>query len=409
MRLSLSDDSAGATPLDLAGRRMWPAGLIVAGMFVAFAGVEWTVISRLSAHNIRDVFDLTFFLFEVFWALAWSVGVVALGALTILILLYDESARLQDGRLVHVPRLGPLKIIIEYDLARLRNIRLDNAGSENEVRIRFDDDRGSHGLGDSMPRLDAARLVDRIQRAAAGAVATAPAARSLQVPQLHPPAPRPRVPEPPARTPEAEPPPLRSLSDLALIAANLVPLVGVLFFGWDLTSVIVLYWAESAVVGFYTALKMAVAGKFAALFAVPFFLGHFGGFMALHFLFIYSFFVRGLNAAGAEPGVREALAGIFIPVWPSLAALFISHGISFFSNFIRQRESAGATIKDLMTAPYNRIIVMQLTVIFGGWIIMLLKRPVLALVLLVLIKTVVDLSAHRKEHRHSRNLLNESS
>ena len=51
-----------------------------------------------------------------------------------------------------------------------------------------------------------------------------------------------------------------------------------------------------------------------------------------------------------------------------------------------------------MSAPYNRIVVMQLTVIFGGWIIMLLKNPVPALVLLVAIKTVVDFRAHRKEH-----------
>src|SRR5947207_8973953 len=98
-----------------------------------------------------------------------------------------------------------------------------------------------------------------------------------------------------------------SPSGLALIAANLVPLGGVLFFGWDLASVIILYWAESAVIGFYTALKIAVVGKFAALFAVPFFVGHFGGFMALHFLLIYNFFVRGLSPAAAEPGVRAAL------------------------------------------------------------------------------------------------------
>ena len=52
-----------------------------------------------------------------------------------------------------------------------------------------------------------------------------------------------------------------SLSGLALIGANLVPLAGVLFLGWDLASVIVLFWAESAVIGFYTALKMAIVGK----------------------------------------------------------------------------------------------------------------------------------------------------
>ena len=34
-----------------------------------------------------------------------------------------------------------------------------------------------------------------------------------------------------------------------LIVANLVPLVGVLCFGWDLTTLVALYWAENGVVG----------------------------------------------------------------------------------------------------------------------------------------------------------------
>jgi uncharacterized protein DUF6498 len=396
IRLSLSDDAAGAIPLELAGRRMWPVGLALAAMFAIFAGIEWTVISRLSAQAIRNVFDLMFFLFQMCWALGWSVGVVTLGTLTVLFLFYGESARLQDGRLVHVPRLGPLKIIIQYDLARLRNIRLDNAGSENNVRIRFDDDGGSHGLGDTMPRVDAERLVDRIQRAAtaAGAVATTATARPPQVPH-------PRPAALPRKMPESPAPSLTSAPSLALIAANLVPLGGVLFFGWDLASVIVLYWSESAVIGFYTALKMAVVGKIGALFAVPFFLGHFGGFMALHFLFIYILFVRGIAPAGPAPELRDALLGVFMPIWLSLAALFISHGISFFSNFIGRREYAGSAMNELMTAPYNRIVVMQLTVILGGWIVMLLKSPLPALAVLVLLKTAADFAAHRKEHRQA--------
>ena len=396
IRLSLWDDAAGATPIEFPAQSMWPLNLIVAVMFAIFAGVEWLTIADVAGQNVRNVFDLMFVLFQGFWVLGWSVAVVILGALTVLFFFYAESARLQDRRLVHVPRLGPLKIIIEYDLAQLRNVHLEKTDNPHEALIHFDDDAGSHGLGSAMPRSDAERLVEMIRRAAAaaGATQTLPAASTPEAP-----APRPEPVAAPTRVPELPPPSMTSPSGLALIAANLVPLGGVLFFGWDLSSVIVLYWAESAVIGFYTALKMAIVGKFAALFAVPFFVGHFGGFMALHFLFIYSFFVRGLNPAGTEPGVREALVGVFLPVWSSLAALFISHGISFFSNFIGRREYAGATIKGLMTAPYNRIVVMQITVILGAWIIILFKSPVPALALLVLLKTAADFSAHRKEHR----------
>jgi hypothetical protein len=36
-------------------------------------------------------------------------------------------------------------------------------------------------------------------------------------------------------------------------------------------------------------------------------------------------------------------------------------------------------------------------VLFGGWIVMLLGSPLLALVLLVVIKTAADLRAHKAE------------
>ena len=385
---------------------MWPVGLMLAAMFAIFAGVAWTMVGRISGHSVKDVFDLTFVLFDAFWLLGWSVGVFILGALTVLVFFYSESARLQDGKLVHVPSLGPLKIFIEYELARVRNVHLENGGSADAARIRFDYEGGSNGLGDAMPRADAERLAATIRSAAAAA---GPATNILDTPAAGPPPqvtaadsprrtpahdPRTTVPE----SPEPEPPSLVSPSGLALIAANLVPLAGVLFFGWDLASVIVLFWAESAVIGFYTVLKMAVVGKLAALVAVPFFIGHFGGFMAVHFLLIYGLFVRGATASGQAPGVREALQQIFGPLWLSLAALFISHGVSFFDNFLGRREYLRTTMKTLMATPYNRIIVMQLALIFGGWIILLLKSPVPALALLILFKTALDFSAHRKEH-----------
>jgi hypothetical protein len=102
--------------------------------------------------------------------------------------------------------------------------------------------------------------------------------------------------------------------------------------------------------------------------------------------------------------VRETLLKIFVPLWITLAALFISHGVSFFSNFLGRREYERSTITVLMTAPYNRIMVMQLTLIFGGWVILLLNSPVGALVLLIVLKTALDFSAHRKEHAGGINL-----
>lgn len=53
--------------------------------------------------------------------------------------------------------------------------------------------------------------------------------------------------------------------------------------------------------------------------------------------------------------------------------------VSFYTNFIGQREYAGATVRGLMTSPYNRVMVLHFTLILGGWIILIIGMPTGAL------------------------------
>jgi Family of unknown function (DUF6498) len=50
-----------------------------------------------------------------------------------------------------------------------------------------------------------------------------------------------------------------------------------------------------------------------------------------------------------------------------------------------------------MFRPYGRIVVLHLTVLLGGFLVMGLGAPVAAIVLLVALKTAIDLGAHLKE------------
>ena len=52
---------------------------------------------------------------------------------------------------------------------------------------------------------------------------------------------------------------LTNIPLVALVAANMVPLWGVLFFNWDAFYIVLLYWAENLVIGFYNILKMVLA------------------------------------------------------------------------------------------------------------------------------------------------------
>ena len=250
---TLRDDAAGGTPLELPRRNTILPAILVAGMFAVFAGILVSQIAKLNLHALGSVFDLMSTLFSVFWLLGWSVGVLALGALTVFLLFFGESARLAGGRLVYVLNVGPLKAITEYDLARLRNPRVEDDKNGKGARVRFDYDERQRSLGDTMPRSSAERIV-----AALRAAARAPASEVAAPPALAP-----ANNELPAETPAR---PLSRFALLALIAANMVPLLGVLFAGWDLAAVMVLFWAESAVIGFYTLLKMAVVGKWLAVF-----------------------------------------------------------------------------------------------------------------------------------------------
>ena len=400
MRFTFVDDAAGAIPLELTTRRHWLPGIIFAVFFSVFLAVAVGTTARIATHRVDDVASLMMMMFEVFWVIGWSVGVVLLGMLTLLFFFYRESARIKDGRLVHVPRLGPFKVVCEYDLAKVRNLRLDES-KDGTARVRFDYANGSAGIGDAMAPEDAQALMEKIRRAvpmSASLVADPPrAGAGSQVGYLERKAALRHSDDAGAETHPALR--LSSPTTLALIAANLFPLVGVLLFGWDLAHVMVLYWSESAVIGFYTVLKLCMVAKLMAVAVVPFFVGHFGGFMAAHFMFIYLLFIRGFESGPADFGALEGLREVFMPVWPALVALVISHGISFALNFVGRREYESETITTLMTAPYRRIIVMHVTLIFGGGLILALDTPAPALALLVVLKTLADLRAHRREHQ----------
>jgi hypothetical protein len=379
--------SPRAIPLALPARSMRAVSVVLAIAFGIFAAIEWTTIASMVGRSVDDISDLAFLLFQGFWALGWSVGVLVLGVLTVVFAFYSESARLEDGKLIHIPKLGPLQILIDYDLAKVRNVRLEPVAVDDPdtVQVRFDYEHGAKALGNPMPRSDGQRVVDAI----ATAVQFVPHAVDARVPEPQIADAAPRAVQPPV--------PIPLTSAVALVAANLVPLVGVLFLGWDVGNIMLLYWAESGVIAFFTVVKIAIVGKLAAIVAVPFFIGHFGGFMTGHFLLIYGLFLGdiGWQPVGASEGLRE----IFAPVWGSIAGLFISHGISFYTNFIGRREYERASVRGLMTSPYNRVIVMHATLILGGWIILLIGTPSGGLVVLLVLKTAVDLRAHRNEHR----------
>jgi len=184
-----------------------------------------------------------------------------------------------------------------------------------------------------------------------------------------------------------------------IIIANLIPLLGVIILDWSLLHIMVLFWAESAVIGFYNIFKMFKVSPLVSLFMAPFFTIHYGGFMTAHLIFIFAFFgSENLFQNSASFFPIEGLLQILPEIYFAIFALILSHGFSFFYNFMHKRELEKLTLEKLMTTPYKRIIIMHITIIFGGWLIMLFKEPVAGFILLIIFKLIADIKGHQKEH-----------
>lgn len=291
-----------------------------------------------------------------------------------------------------------------------------------------------------------------------------------------------------------------SRSAILLVAANLIPLVGVLFFGWSLITILVLYWIENGIVGFWNVPKIVMAqgsmlprlpdmpdvaalaatlskeqavelheqwGKaqaaraalidqeaqrvaaaraggtasappttivtttggtrilgpnaVARLSAIPrtglamFFLFHYGMFWLVHGIFVFALpAFAGGSAFGTGPELCIDGAGLPIAcppdafgevVWSSVligaVALFLSHGASFFLNYIGRGEYVTASPSGQLASVYGRVVVLHLTIIFGAFVIALLGAPIGALLVLVVLKTAFDLGLHLRERRRS--------
>lgn len=192
---------------------------------------------------------------------------------------------------------------------------------------------------------------------------------------------------------------------LTLLTVNLIPLYGVLNLGWDTSSLLILYWIENIIVGFYNVLKLFLVTqnyknpksiRSMGLGIIPFFMVHYGLFSFVHGIFILiivggSVFSQGLN----QFNLAETLATIMLP---SLF-LFLSHGQSFFMNYVGRKEYLRTTAFLQMFAPYKRVAIVHLAILFGFIFSMLYSSSLIPAVILILLKTGTDAWIHLKEHR----------
>jgi hypothetical protein len=209
---------------------------------------------------------------------------------------------------------------------------------------------------------------------------------------------------------------------MLLVLANMAPIYGVVVFGWDAFYIVLLYWAENLIIGFYNILKIAFAkvehpifhlGK---LLQIAFFIIHYGGFVAVHGFFVFAIFGKGEAGKALEMGKHpwpcflifvQLLIGVIRHCWTTIpddmkyviGTLFLSHGVSFVRNYLIAGEYKTSKPKDLMGQPYSRVMVMHIAIIAGGFLSFSIGSPAGVLIVLIVLKTIIDVKLHLRQHR----------
>jgi hypothetical protein len=213
------------------------------------------------------------------------------------------------------------------------------------------------------------------------------------------------------------------MASLIVLTANLLPLAGVWFWGWDAFQVLMLYWAETVIVAGWTLARIATmpdptgqaspgtilvnAGKTA------FFAFHAGMFIAVHLVFLLTLFSGDWKGRIDRPIAFLDALYIESGAWVALLLAFVAGLIGFvtatpqptvvtwFFNRIGGQTVALAAhehspdpdtdhLSPVISGLYTRIIVMQFGIIFGAWLTELFGNAG-PLIIVIVVKAIIDL------------------
>lgn len=191
-----------------------------------------------------------------------------------------------------------------------------------------------------------------------------------------------------------------------LVAGNLVPLVGVLFWGWDVATILVLYWLENGIVGALNVVRILLAqqpdkgdvghytrapfpGKAvtAAFFAV-----HYGVFWVIHgvFVVVLTGFAGTTNRVDVLTPLFAALSDPVVLVGG--VGLLAGQTSALYYDYFRPRTYRTVSPSSQTWRPYPRMVALHFTITLGGvWLVGQGSQPVAVLGILVLLKTAAEL------------------
>lgn len=196
---------------------------------------------------------------------------------------------------------------------------------------------------------------------------------------------------------DSEAPASKDYSGIGILLSNVVAIVFAMIDDWGLGPLMIIYWAQSVIIGFFHFFRILLlrtfctegftsngqrvpespAGKWSTAL---FFAVHYGFFHLVYIIFIVGF------ATGSGGGG----SWFFL----SVLGFLVGHGYSFYQNVksdLEHRPNLGT----MMFLPYARILPMHLTILFGNMV----GSHSISVLLFSVLKTGADYLMHIVEHR----------
>ncbi len=192
-----------------------------------------------------------------------------------------------------------------------------------------------------------------------------------------------------------------TFSDILLISANLIPVWGVWFSGWNAKMMFLVYCMESIIMGLCNILQMWLVtivkkkdvwenngskSMVSGYVFMLFFLFHYGFFIFVQMkIFLGIISIKGLND---EVVTFLFHFNRFMPSYALWVLLFfaLTYGLVVVKDFVLPGVYKTIDMSSLLFAPYGRIFVQQFVVIIGSFVLLFNKEGKIFILVFVLIK-----------------------
>lgn len=182
-------------------------------------------------------------------------------------------------------------------------------------------------------------------------------------------------------------------STLLLIITNIIPIIGIIFFGWGAFQVVFMYWCETVIVLFLNVVDSIMADRHTAIGILDVIVA-----MAL-VVFNGLFILFQLAAMIAIFELTWESAAIAInSTFYSVIVLFVIKIISFIYDYIKRDKFYNKEIiNNNNVMALVRVLIMMAAIIFGGFLATASNAPVLVIIILILIKVYIEINIDLKE------------